>query len=95
MYSAFTLVYRVNKRNLVRVSTYFEIGTFLRKYDDNTIVLVNKLSKTYPKVFPWQPKVVGMWWFIKHQHFSIVDNRLAMEKTNCFRLRYGTLAQHS
>ncbi len=27
-------------------------------------------------------------------HFSIVDNRLAMEMTNRFRLRYGTLAQH-
>ncbi len=26
--------------------------------------------------------------------FFIVDNRLAMEKTNRFRLRYGTLAQH-
>ncbi len=60
-YSAF----RVNKRNLVRIHKckYFGIGTFLRKYDD-TIVLVNKLSKTYPKRFPWQPKVVGMWWFI-------------------------------
>ncbi len=32
----------------------------------------------------------------KHQHFSIVDNRLAMEKTYRFQLslRYGTLAQH-
>ncbi len=49
------LVYRVNKRNLVRIGKYFGIG---RKYDD-TIVLVNKLSKTYPKRFPWQPKVVG------------------------------------
>ena len=27
--------------------------------------------------------------------FSIVDNRLVMKKTNRFRLRYGTLAQHS
>ncbi len=25
----------------------------------------------------------------------LVDNRLAMEKTNRFRLRLGTLAQHS
>ncbi len=96
MYSAFTLVYRVNNAIwyvLVHKCKYFDIGTFLRKYDD-TIVLVNKYLKHIQKYFHGNQRW-WVWWFIKHQHFSIVDNRLAMEKTNCFRLGYGTLAQHS
>ncbi len=34
-------------------------------------------------------------YIIYNTNISIVDNRLAMEKANCFRVRYETLAQHS
>ncbi len=55
-YSAF-IVSRVNK---TQFGAYWYIN-----WDWNiSSVLVNKLSKTYPKRFPWQPTVVGMWWFI-------------------------------
>ena len=37
---------------------YINVNILGLEYD--TIVLVNKLSKTHPKIFPGQPKVVGM-----------------------------------
>ncbi len=45
-------------------------------------------------MFPWKPKVVGMWLLIQQQQVVIVGSRLARKNTNCCRLRSGTLAQH-
>ena len=46
-------------------------------------------------MFPWQPKVVGLRLLKEERKIVTVGNRLAREKTNRYRLRSGTLSEHS
>ncbi len=32
-------------------------------WSEHFLMIGKEWSKTYPNRFPWQPKVVGMWWF--------------------------------
>ena len=46
-------------------------------------------------MFPWQPKLVGLWLLKEERKIVTVGNRLAREKTNRYWLRSGTLSEHS
>ena len=46
-------------------------------------------------MFQWQPKLVGLRLLKEEQKIDTVGNQLAREKTNRYRLRSGTLSEHS
>ncbi len=50
-----------------------------------------QIFKTYPKRFPWQPMVVGMWWFIIiTPTFFYSGQSLSDGKDQSFSANFGT-----